>query len=53
MAPALAETFYTALKKGVGKAEALQTAQLALKARTQEGYDDPYFWAPFCLWGNN
>jgi hypothetical protein len=50
---ALAETFYAALKKGASKAEALQTAQLAIKARSEEGYDDPYFWAPFCLWGNN
>jgi hypothetical protein len=50
---ALAETFYAALKRGASKAEALQTAQLAIKARTAEGYDDPYFWAPFGLWGNN
>jgi CHAT domain-containing protein len=48
----LAETFYTALKGGANKAAALQGAQLAMKARAAEGYDHPYFWAPFALWGN-
>jgi len=50
VAAPLAETFYAALKGGANKAEALRQAQLAVKAR--EGYDHPYFWAPFILWGN-
>lgn len=48
-----ASAFYTALHdKEVSKAEALQQAQLSIKARSEEGYDHPYFWAPFSLWGN-
>jgi len=49
----LSEAFYAALKTdGAGKAEALRQAQLAVRRRTDDGFDDPYFWAPFCLWGN-
>lgn len=49
-----ASAFYTALQRtGVSKAEALQQAQLSIKARTEEGFDHPYFWAPFSLWGNS
>ncbi len=49
----LAEHFYAALKKDPAHiAEALRQAQLAIKARAAEGYDHPYFWAPFCLWGS-
>ena len=48
-----AEALYAALKRGgLNKAEALQRAQLAIKARAEDGYDHPYFWAPFGLWGN-
>jgi len=48
-----ASAFYAALKQeGLGKAEALRQAQLTIKARSEEGYDHPYFWAPFSLWGN-
>ena len=53
VAVTLAEKFYNALKiDRLNIAEALRQAQLAVKAQTEEGYDDPYFWAPFCLWGN-
>ena len=49
----LVERFYSALRHDhLSKAEALRQAQLAIKARTQEGYDWAYFWAPFALWGN-
>ncbi len=48
----LAEAFYGALKRdAVNKAEALQLGQLAVKGRSEKGYDDPYFWAPMTLWG--
>jgi len=48
-----AEAFYTALKHdGMSKADALRQAQLTIKARSEEGFDHPYFWAPFGLWGN-
>ncbi len=40
--------FYTELKAGVNKAEALQRAQLAVFAQEKR----PYFWAPFVLVGN-
>ncbi len=42
--------FYTSLKKGVGRGEALREAQLALKADSR--YADPQYWAAFILGGN-
>ncbi len=44
----LMSKFYRELKTRVNKAEALQRAQLAVKATQQE----PYFWAPYVLVGN-
>ncbi len=41
--------FYTALKAGQSKTQALQTAQRSLIART---FSHPYYWAPFILIGN-
>jgi len=53
VAVSLAERFYSALRKDrVSIAEALRQSQLAVKARAEEGFDHPYFWAPFSLWGN-
>lgn len=52
VAPRMASAFYSALQRnGVSAAEALQEAQRAIKARVDEGYDHPYFWAPLSLWG--
>jgi hypothetical protein len=44
----LMERFYTHLKKGVGKAEALRQAQLELI----EEYPDPYYWSAFVMSGD-
>lgn len=44
-------SFYQELSKsGVTKAEALRRAQVALLH--QDGYNSPYYWAPFVLLGN-
>jgi CHAT domain-containing protein len=40
--------FYSRLKEGRSKRDALREAQLA----TKEKYANPYFWAPFVLMGN-
>jgi CHAT domain-containing protein len=45
--PELMETWYEHLSTGVGRAEALRKAQLALKDK----YPHPYYWAPFVLIG--
>jgi hypothetical protein len=44
----LMERFYTHLQAGMGKAEALQQAQL----ETMAEYPAPYFWAAFVLSGD-
>ncbi|MBX2871517.1 MAG: CHAT domain-containing protein [Saprospiraceae bacterium] len=45
--------FYTNLKKGMGKAEALRQAKLTFLAEREERYTDPFYWAPFILIGDN
>lgn len=42
--------FYTELKKGITKAEALHRAQKALLAQPE--YQNPYYWAAYILVGN-
>jgi CHAT domain-containing protein len=44
-------TFYNGLKKGLGKAEAMRQAQIAL---IQKGdfHIHPFFWAPYVMIGN-
>ena len=42
--------FYTRLKAGKGKGEALQGAATAI--RHKPGYRHPYYWAPFILMGD-
>jgi tetratricopeptide (TPR) repeat protein len=44
----LMERFYTHLKAGVGKAQALRQAQLEVMA----DYPDPYYWAAFVMSGD-
>jgi CHAT domain-containing protein len=44
----LMERFYTQLRNGLGKAEALRQAQLEVRAE----YPHPYYWAAFVLSGN-
>jgi len=46
---ALMVEFYTKLKKGMTKPDALRQAQLRLKS--QEKYRSPYYWAPFEMIG--
>jgi CHAT domain-containing protein len=43
----LMETFYTELRAGTGRAEALRRASAALRAKNE----DPFLWAPFVLLG--
>jgi CHAT domain-containing protein len=43
----LMRSFYTHLKRGIGKAEALRRAQ----SETRRQYADPYYWAAFVLTG--
>ncbi len=42
--------FYAKLREGVGKAVALQAAQMAVRSR--EEYAHPYYWAGFLLFGD-
>jgi hypothetical protein len=42
------QTFYERLKAGAGRAEALTAARASVRSRTE----DPYFWAPFVLFGD-
>ena len=44
----LMEAFYTNLKQGLGKAEALRAAQ----ADVRRTYPNPYYWAAFVLTGD-
>lgn len=44
------QAFYQALREGKGKAEALQTAQIALQKSPD--YHHPYYWSPFILLGD-
>lgn len=44
------KTFYGALRDGASKAQAMQTAQKAL--RESDAYNHPYFWSPFVLLGD-
>lgn len=46
----LMKEFYTGLKAGLPKAEALRQAQIALSNNSQ--YSHPYYWAPFILVGS-
>ena len=46
----LAEKFYAALADGETAAEALRTAQRAIKSDSR--FSHPYYWAPFTLWGD-
>lgn len=48
VAVTFATTFYSALLGGTTAAEAMQRAQLAVKA----DFPHPYHWAPFTLWGD-
>lgn len=45
----LMETFYRRLRAGEDKAEALRNAQLEVRGR--EGFEHPYYWAGFVLFG--
>ncbi len=47
----LMQKFYTYLKEGMGKAEALQKARRELRQEYRE-YSHPYFWAAFSLTGD-
>ncbi len=44
----LMRSFYTHLKRGIGKAEALRMAQ----SETRHQYPNPYYWAAFVLTGD-
>jgi hypothetical protein len=44
------EAFYAALAAGGTAAEALRTAQRAVKSDSR--FRHPYYWAPFALWGD-
>jgi CHAT domain-containing protein/tetratricopeptide (TPR) repeat protein len=44
----LMRSFYTHLKRGMGKAQALRVAQ----SETRRQYPNPYYWAAFILTGN-
>ena len=46
--------FYTRLKNGEGKSQALRNAQLAMmrKQQVQFGFAHPYFWGAFICAGN-
>jgi len=46
----LMERFYTNMKTGQDKAEAMRQAQLSLAADHPD-WASPYFWAPFEVWG--
>jgi CHAT domain-containing protein len=46
-AASLMEKYYERLGEGLGPAQALRAAQLAIK----EEYPHPYYWAPFVLVG--
>jgi len=46
----LMEIFYRNWKSGMSKAEALRTAQQAVKG--MKGYEHPYYWAPFIMIGD-
>ncbi len=45
----LMETFYTYLKKGVGRGEALRSAKLDM---IKSGRSDPFYWGAFVLFGD-
>ena len=49
----LMEAFYLNLKEGLGKAEALHQAKLALMKVEEGRYAHPYYWAPFILIGDH
>lgn len=44
----LMQHFYKFFLQGMTKAEALRLAKIELRKR---GYDHPFFWAPFIIWG--
>jgi hypothetical protein len=46
----LMETFYTYLKKGVGRGEALRSAKLDM---IKTGRSDPFYWGAFVLCGDD
>ena len=45
----LMETFYTYLKRGVGRGEALRSAKLDM---IKSGRSDPFYWGAFVLYGD-
>ncbi|MHA7056677.1 CHAT domain-containing protein [Aquimarina sp. M1] len=50
--PKIMEYFYTNLKDGKNKAEALQQAKLQFLATTNQETDHPYYWGGFYLLGD-
>jgi CHAT domain-containing protein len=50
---ALMRAFYAGMRSGLGKAEALQAAQTAVRTdKTHPEWAQPYYWAAFTLTGN-
>jgi hypothetical protein len=47
------ENFYKYLKKGMSKNEALRFAKLDYLENADQDHKDPFFWAPFVLFGNS
>ena len=45
----MVENFFQNLKEGKGKLEALRLARQDIR---DQGYDHPFFWAPFILVGD-
>ncbi|NEQ71092.1 MAG: CHAT domain-containing protein [Symploca sp. SIO2D2] len=48
----LMKEFYSNLQGGMGKAEALQQAQKAVRQNQEQDYSHPYYWAAFSLTGD-
>ena len=47
------ENFYKYLKQGMSKNEALRFAKLDYLKNADQDHKDPFFWAPFVLFGNS
>jgi CHAT domain-containing protein len=53
MAALLMDTFYAELRKPeTSCASALAAAQKQVRQNSVEAFRHPYFWAPFCVWGD-